>query len=264
MRAAGRLLLIVAFGAALIWGVSSYLGLTLTDFAHLGQAHNAVRIDGDMVRVPPAEGPAQRQLPAVPVTTTGEYTFMFDDGAEPIRYDPCRPLAWVLNPAGMPDAADALVHSAVDSVQAATGLKFEYEGTTTEVASFDRTLIQEQYGDDFAPIIIGFSTADAVPQLAGSVTGIGGSSAVYGAYGNQQFLHSGTVILDAEDIGAIVGTPIGQAIAQAVIQHEVGHVVGLAHVADVTELMNASNTRITDWGPGDRAGLAIAGNGPCE
>jgi hypothetical protein len=264
MRAASRLLVIIAVGVALIWGVSSWLGLTLTDFGHLGQAHNAVRIDGEMVRVPSAEGPAQRQLPAVPVTTAGEYAFMFDEEAEPVRYDPCRPLAWVLNPTGMPDAAEALVHEAVDSVQQATGLKFEYQGTTSEVASFDRPLIQERYGDQFAPIIIGFADETAVRQLAGSVTGIGGSSSVYGAYGDQQFLHSGTVILDADDIGAILGSSIGVAIAQAVIQHEVGHVVGLAHVEDGTELMNASNTRITEWGPGDRAGLAIAGDGPCE
>ena len=264
MRAASRLLVILAVGVALIWGLSSWLGLTVTDFAHLGQAHNAVRIDGEMVRVPSAPGPAKRQLPAVPVTTTGEYAFMFDDEAQPVRYDPCRPLAWVLNPKGMPDAAETLVHDAFDSVEAATGLKFEYEGTTTEVASFDRPLIQDRYGDGFAPIIVGFADETAVPQLAGSVTGIGGSSSVYGAYGDQQFLHSGTVILDAEDIGAILGTPIGIAIAQAVIQHEVGHVVGLAHVEDISELMNASNTRITEWGPGDRAGLAIAGDGPCE
>lgn len=264
LSATARLLLLAVAGAALVWGVSSWLGLSAADYAHLGQAHNAVSIDGQMVRVPRPQGPAERLLPPVPVTTSGAHNFMFDDGPAPVRYDPCRPLAWVLNPSGMPDAAEPLVHSAVDAVQQATGLQFEFQGTTTEPASFDRALIQERYGDGFAPIVIGFTTADADPQLEGSVTGIGGSSSVYAAYGDEQFLHSGVVVLDADDIGAILGTPHGDALAQAVIQHELAHVVGLAHVDDETELMNESNTIVTDWGPGDLAALAIAGDGPCE
>jgi hypothetical protein len=164
----------------------------------------------------------------------------------------------------MPPGTEPLIHAAAASVQSATGLEFEYLGTTDEVASFDRLLIQERYGEGFAPIIVGFATEATNPDLGGIVTGIGGSSSVYGAYGDQQFLRSGTVILDAADLGSRVGTPSGDAIVQAVVQHEFGHVVGLGHVDDPAELMNASNTTLTQWGPGDKAGLAVLGSGPCE
>jgi hypothetical protein len=258
------MLVILGVGAALIFGAAAWLGLTIDDVKHFGVPRNLVRIGEEEVRIPSPEGPAERLLPAVPVVTSGEHTFMFDEPSGPVRYDPCRPLAWVLNPQGMPDGAEQLVHESVESVQLATGLQFEFEGTTTEPASFDRELIQERYGEGFAPIIIGFSTEDENPDLEGTVTGIGGSSAVYAAYGEQQFLRAGTVILDADDLGGRMGSISGDAIARAVIMHEIGHVVGLGHVEDDAELMNALNTLITDWGPGDREGLAIAGDGPCE
>ena len=85
-----------------------------------------------------------------------------------------------------------------------------------------------------------------------------------GAYGDQRFLESGTVLLDRDDMRALVASRAGRSIARAVIMHELAHVVGLAHVDDPTELMNASNTSLITWGPGDLEGLAIAGGGPCE
>jgi hypothetical protein len=264
VKAAGRLLAAVAVAVASLWCVAAWLGLTLDDFRHFGEAHNLVRIDGEEVRIPEPDGPATRLLPEVPVTTHGAYAFMFEDDGEPVRYDPCRPLEWVLNTDAMPDGVGRLVRQAVSSVQDATGLQFEYEGTTTETASFDRKLIQSRYEGGFAPIIIGFATEQTEPQLEGAVTGIGGSSAVFEAYGDEQFLHSGVVILDSDDIGNLMGSKGGKALVRAVIEHELGHVVGLAHVDDPDELMNASNTAVTQWGQGDLAGLAIAGSGPCE
>jgi hypothetical protein len=264
MKATLRMLVIVAVGAAIALALGAWLGLTMDDVRHIGQPRNLVRVGGEDLRIPAPTGPAARLLPAVPVTTTGEHAFMFDDPGGPVRYDPCRPLAWVLNPEGMPDGAEELVHQAVESVQLATGLQLEYQGTTSEVASFDRELIQDRYGTGFVPIIIGFATQSQDPDLEGTVTGIGGSSAVYAAYGEQQFLRSGTVVLDSEDIGIRLGTLGGSAMARAVVQHELGHVVGLGHVEDDTELMNALNTSMTDWGPGDLEGLAVLGAGPCE
>ncbi len=45
--------------------------------------------------------------------------------------------------------------------------------------------------------------------------------------------------------------------------HELGHVVGLNHVHDRRELMNGANLGRTVFGPGDRRGLALLGQGPC-
>jgi len=264
MRSSTRLVAIVAIGAGLIWAAAAYTGIGWDEIRHYGQPRNVLDDNGTSVPIPLPDGPSERLLPAVPVTSNGEHSFLFDDGGEPIRYDPCRPLGWVVNPDGAPAGAVDLVHSAVDDVEQSTGLDFEYLGETDEVASFERSLFQDRYGSGFAPIIIGFSTEDATPDLAGSVTGVGGSSAVSGAYGVPQYLRSGVVIMDADDVAEIQEQSTGEWLAQAIVRHELGHVVGLGHVADTAELMNAENMRTTEWGPGDRQGLAIAGNGPCE
>lgn len=264
MKPVLRMAAILAVGAVAIWGAMTLTGFTLTDLRHLGEPRNILEQGEERVRIPLPDGEPTRQLPEVPVTTEGEFGFMFDDDAVPVRYDPCRPLRWTVNPAAMPDGAEQLVRQAVQSVQDATGLAFEYVGYTDEAVAFDRPLFQERYGPGFVPILIGFSTADVVSELSGSVTGLGGSSAVYGAYGDQRFLRSGVVIMDTEDLQALRERQGGDEITRAVIAHELGHVVGLAHVDDETELMHDSNVSTVDWGPGDRAGLAIAGAGPCE
>jgi hypothetical protein len=240
-------------------------GLSVADIQHLGTPRNAV-LDGDtQVRVPVPPASDGRVLPAVAVSTTGEYAFMFEDGGVPVRFDPCRPIHYVYNPAGQPAEVSALIAEAVDYVSKATGLEFVYDGQTGERASFDRRLFQpDRYGDGFAPMIIGWSNEDATPDLEGSVTGLGGSSSVTGAFGEQRYLKSGTVLLDSDDMEELLATRKGRKLARAVVMHEIAHVVGLAHVADPSEIMNASNTSLTEWGPGDLAGLAIAGSGPCE
>ncbi len=240
-------------------------GLSFVDLKHLGTPRNALLDGSAEVRVPlppPADG---RLLPEVPVTTTGEFAFMFEDGDEPVRFDPCRAIHYVYNASGEPVALGNLIQESIASVSAGTGLEFVYDGETDEVAQFGRRLFQpDRYGEGFAPVIIGWSTEAATPDLAGSIMGLGGSNSVTGAYGDQRFLEAGTVLLDSTDFKGLLATGHGRALARAVIIHELGHVVGLAHVADPTELMNASNTSLTDWGPGDLEGLAIAGAGPCE
>ena len=76
---------------------------------------------------------------------------------------------------------------------------------------------------------------------------------------------SGTVVLDASDLGAILGQPGGPERVRAVIQHELGHLVGLDHVADVTQLMYSEGNDLQsgDWANGDLAGLHQLGSGPC-
>ncbi|WP_144018822.1 hypothetical protein [Demequina sp. NBRC 110056] len=265
MRSAGRLLGIVALGAAAILAVAWVTDFEWGSLGRFGEPRNVLVVEGEQIRIPEPPGDPSRLVPAVPVTTDGAYAFMFEeDGQGPTRYDPCQPLRWVLNPDGMPEGAEEMVHLAVADVSEHTGLVFRDEGRTDEVASFDRDLFQERYGDDFAPIVVGWSTAAETPELTGAVTGLGGSSSVNGAYGEQRYLAAGVMILDAPDMTELMETDRGADLATAVIKHELAHVVGLAHVDDPTELMNAENRMLTDWGPGDLAGLAIVGNGPCQ
>ncbi len=257
----------LTFGALVVAAVVAILasGLSVTDVEHLGTPRNALLDGSTQVRVPlppPSDG---RVLPEVPVTTTGSYSFMFEENGTPVRFDPCRPIHYVYNPTSGPGDASTLIADAVKSVSDATGLQFVYDGQTDEFASFSRRLIQpDRYGDGFAPMIIGWSDEASTPDLVGSITGLGGSSSVTGAYGDQRFLVGGTVVLDEDDMRKLMATGQGQKVALAVVMHEIAHVVGLAHVDDPTEIMNASNTSLTEWGPGDLAGLAIAGSGPCQ
>lgn len=244
--------------------VGAMMGYTWYDVAHLGQARNVIDEQGVFVDVPPPRGPAERLLPEVPVTTTGEYGFLTEDKGVPVRFDPCRPVTWVISTVDMPRLAEPLVHDAVAQVQAASGLMFEFKGQTQEVADFDRPLFQEQYGQGYAPLIIGWSTAEGTPDLEGTVSGIGGSRALPGAYGSQRYLRSGTIVIDGEDVRRSMASSAGQAHVTAIVMHELAHVLGLAHVSDPRELMFDTYSAQTAFGPGDLAGLAVAGAGPCE
>lgn len=239
-------------------------GYELRDLTRIGQPRNVLEDNGRHIELPYAQGPSTRRLPEVPITTTGEYAFTVIDDTGPVRFDPCRTVRWVLAAHNMPAFAEPLVFAAVDEIELRTGLEFEYLGPTDEVPDFERPMFQERYGDYYAPLIIGWSSAAEYPDLAGPVAGIGGSNAIQGSHGEQRYLRGGVVLLDGPDLGVYLASSSGEAQVQAIIMHELAHVVGLAHVGDDSELMFDTNNRQTTWGPGDLQGLALAGAGPCE
>jgi predicted Zn-dependent protease len=90
--------------------------------------------------------------------------------------------------------------------------------------------------------------------------GVGGSTAA-DLNGRRTYV-TGTAVLEAGWVDTELGRPGGRDLVRAVAMHELGHVMGLNHVKDRHEVMNAS-TGVSDWGPGDRHGLAALGHGPC-
>jgi hypothetical protein len=192
----------------------------------------------------------------------GPHTFMQVDAAgRPIRYDPCRPVHYVVNPAGGPAGSVALVRAAVSAISTATGLVFVEDGTTTEVVSDQRQPVQRnRYGNRWAPVLVGFAARDAFPGLTGRIAGLGGSMAVTTPAGPR--LATGQITLASDTFHDLVETGrLGQ--ATTIVEHELGHVVGLGHVNDPDQLMSTSNKGQVNLGPGDVQGLAIAGSGPC-
>jgi hypothetical protein len=235
------------------------------DVAALFRPHVLIEIAGKAMAVPRPEPATGRVLPAVPVTTTGSYAFLNTDAdGEPVGYDPCRPVRYVVRATGAPPGGAALVTEAIAHLSADTGLSFEDIGTTDEAPAVDRPLIQpDRYGTGWAPVLIAWATATEVPALAGDVAGIGGSAAVPGADGSGEWLAAGRLVLDSDDLGAMIagGDP---AAARSVVLHELGHVVGLDHVDDRNELMYPMTSTRVDFGPGDREGLALLGQVACQ
>lgn len=225
-----------------------------------------IEVDGEPVAIPRPEPADGRLLPAVPVTTEGAHAFLHTDAeGAPVGYDPCRPVRYVINPAGMPPSGQVLIDEAVAAVSAATGLQFEYEGTSDEAPAVARTLIQpERYGDVWAPVLIAWSDEAHIAELTGEVAGMGGSAAVPGANGEGQWLAAGRVVLDVADVTAMLARPDGHAQARAIVVHELSHVLGLDHVTDPAELMHPVSSARADLGPGDRQGLALVGQADCE
>jgi hypothetical protein len=194
-----------------------------------------------------------------------EFLFTQPGGDDPVAFDPCRPVRYVVNPDGAPAGSDALVEEAVARTAAATGLRFEPAGTTDEVWSKDRDPYQPgRYGERWAPVLIAWSNESEVPALGGYVAGIGGPQAVPAEDGRSVFV-TGAAVLDAGDLGPAMAVPAGVDAVRAVIQHELGHVVGLDHVADPTQLMytEGSPAQTSDWGDGDLRGLRALGSGDC-
>lgn len=211
-----------------------------------------------------AVGMAPTPLGTTPqVSSIGSFVFtqhQYGDTGAPVAYDPCKVLRIKLNTAGVTDkvAARRVVLEAVDEVATATGLRLQYAGPTTERP---RTR-QDQAVRDHAPALISFATSAEVPALKGRVEGVAGSSSQT-RNGISTYV-TGQVILDADTFNELFArTPYRDA-AKAIVLHEVAHLVGLGHVVDVRELMYAKNLGLTDFGRGDRRGLAQLGQGHCS
>lgn len=190
--------------------------------------------------------------------TGGQFAFsMTQPGSEePVGYDPCRPIEVAVNPEGAPSNYEALVDVAIDRVSTATGLRFERVGETD-----GRDFRRVQWGVGARPpVLVAWATPDEMPDLAGDVAGVGGSTPVTQPGGRIRYV-TGIVVLD-RDLFATLG-PEDAPHAQAIVDHEFAHLVGLGHVDDPGELMNEDNLGRTTYGPGDLEGLARLGAIEC-
>lgn len=211
----------------------------------------------------PHRGGTERLLPAVaPAPDTG-FTVTRTEGDAPVRYDPCDTIHYVIRAENAPSGGEQMIHNAVAETSLATGLAFAYDGITAEPPSPDRPKYQPgRYGDRWAPLLISWTTPDETPVFTGDIAGFGGSAPVQAGQAPWVFV-TGQVQVD----GPLAQQLIDQgatAHVESILLHEMGHVIGLGHAEGKGELMyRANDGTIADFSAGDKAGLALLGNGPC-
>lgn len=186
-----------------------------------------------------------------------------DDGA-PVRWDPCRPVELVVNPAGAyPGFAEDL-SEAVDDVADAAGLDVEIVEEVDERPAGDRELHQpERYGERWAPVLVAAAEPgeDDLP-LRDTDRAIAAPVAV-GPAGSQVFV-SGQVVLNRERDDIAAGSADLAESWGGILRHELGHLLGLDHVDDPDQVMHAHPAPgPVELGDGDRRGLAALGDGDC-
>lgn len=197
------------------------------------------------------------------------YEFMrtHERTGQPVVWDPCLPIHLVVNSAHAPDGADVLLAEAITRVNAASGLRLEVVGQSSEQPDLERTdreLRSGRAGTARAPVLLAWTTPEALPRLKGSVAGVGGPVTQFGNAADRTRYFGGSVYLDAPQIQEALGRRDGHAAARAIVMHELGHLVGLAHVDNDRQLMAAKLHRgVTEFAMGDRAGLRRLGSGGC-
>ncbi len=237
-------------------------GATTPDPACPATGHVDLRVTG----LTPA------QIPLLPA----DYSFfnLRDDGCAPIRWNPCEPIHFVVNPALAPPTGLADVREAFARMGTATGLTFVDDGLSDEPGARRRPRYQpERYGERWAPILVYWQTGaqrtedilivgGGFPSRQGDVYVTGGLFLNVDAVTNPTTREplQGGFGPDPEGLGPIgpAGVTWGR-----VILHELGHMMGLSHVRDPAQLMypetTEHTTRPTMFAPGDLAGLRQVG-----
>lgn len=213
-----------------------------------------------------------RPIPAVPVTTEGSYKWSYKVSGKPVRWDSCRPIYWVDNPANESEVALEILKEAFDQVSAKTGLKFIYSGTSTETFDanrrYDNSARYEGINSDWAPVLVTFLNkkefTEAVVQSADwkpkEVAAFAGPSMI--DKGDDPVYVSGSMTVSADALNQTL-YDWGRTYARGIFIHEIGHIVGLGHVSTKKEIMYEGAGPST-FGPGDKKGFALAGQGECR
>ena len=200
-----------------------------------------------------------------PLTSSERYKFLLTQrrSEAPVTFDPCRTIEYVVRGDGGPTNGLELIQRAVADTSEATGLAFQYVGTTDESPAPPRSHYQpERYGDKWAPVLIAWSGPTETTALAGDVTGVTFQEPTVAD--NRLYYVSGTIALDADDLAAAGGSVPPERVLPT-IRHELAHLVGLTHVQDPSQLMNPHGNRfLKTFSDGDLTGLQQLGQGKCS
>jgi len=200
--------------------------------------------------------PFQQQQTIIPPGLQGPpdagYSFirLRDDGS-PLSYDPCSPIEVFVNPEAGPEDAEMLVMKVLGELRELTGFDLRFAGLTDEIPSVDRAA---------ETVLVAWSDADEIEELADDVVGLGGSGG--GADQSGRLFYTGGFVYVDTDLSPL-SSPTSSVSDVAILRHELAHVLGLDHTSDPNQLMAEYNYGLSDFQEGDLLGLSQLSNSIC-
>ena len=188
-----------------------------------------------------------------------EFRFIARDfQGDPVRWNPCEPVHYVVNVSDAPAGSLGDVQDAVIRISEATGITFTYDGLTDEVLERRRDMVQDdRYGDRWAPVLVTWVDPDTSEVSFRSEGDVAAGVASPFTPPGSDVIVSGWIAINANDPNPPGFTsPDDQG---PVVLHEWGHVMGLDHVGERGQLMHPAGGGVADLGPGDLEGLRLVG-----
>jgi hypothetical protein len=194
-----------------------------------------------------------------PKGSSTDYRFLAVIGGEPVRWNPCEPIHYVIDPGLAPDGSIDDVHEAIRRISSATGITFVFDGLSSEIPERDRQPYEPAtYGPRWAPVLIAWVTPNQTDiAFSGNGHAFAAVARPLTAPSDPRQFVSGWIAVNELDPNPPGWSEPGD--QGPTVLHELGHIMGLNHVPSKAEIMEPSGGLVTNLGPGDREGLALLG-----
>ena len=194
------------------------------------------------------------------------------DDCLPVRWNPCEPIHFVINPANAPPTGVADTKEAFKRLAAVTGIDYIDDGMTDEAGQGNRAYQPERYGDRWAPILVHWM-ASSRDQGDIQVVGGGFPSQVGDVYVTGNLFLNPNVITNKETRSTVPGGFGGEGVSIGrigpegvtwgrIILHELAHITGLGHTSGPANLMypeTSDQTGPAAFSKDDLAGMKYLG-----